>query len=148
MKLFVKAEEIQGKFAESAMEAVRCCRRSKFSKQFAILTVMLGSASVALYNSTDVLKSHRIICLHTCTESFQTDALGMLNTKKMSQRLAQLFPLHCLEQPGTSCLAFSVGATLQSLRTGIENVKKKEEKEKEKKLSGAKSRKYGRNCFT
>lgn len=74
------------------------------------------------------------------------DAEHQGNEPKIRPTFPFALPWHFT--PGTSCLAFSVGATLQSLRTGIANVKKKEEKEKEKKISRAKSRKYGRNSFT
>lgn len=61
----------------------------------------------------------------------------MLSIKKMSKRLNNASLWIALRVPGTPFLTFSAVATIQALRTGFKNVRKKK---KRKKLFRAKSR--------
>lgn len=55
--------------------------------------------------------------------SFNTDTLGMLSIQKMCQIFHNSSLWIALRVPGTCFLTFSVVTTLQSFRTGFENVK-------------------------
>lgn len=62
--------------------------------------------------------------------SFKTDTLGMLSSQKMCRIFHNSSLWITLRVPGTCFLTFSVVTTLQSLRTGFENVKQTEKKMK------------------
>lgn len=60
--------------------------------------------------------------------SFKTDTLGMLSSQKMYRIFHNSSLWITLRVPGTCFLTFSVVTTLQSLRTGFENVSMKKMK--------------------
>lgn len=64
--------------------------------------------------------------------SFKTDTLGMPSSQKMCRIFHNSSLWITLRVPGTCFLTFSVVTTLQSLRTGFENVKQTEKKKKRK----------------
>lgn len=115
------------------------------ANSFTVITVMFYSALVALYNGIDFFLTHSIRFLYMSSVSFKTDTLGMLSIKKMSQMFPQLFPFSCL---GSAChFLFNIfSGDNSSVFDGYFFFLMWREK-KEKKLSRAKSRKYGENCI-